>query len=245
MRPIEYHRRDRPGPLYLYAHRVPIIRTAVGAAVLAMLAVTGCSSAASTVPGGITVAALISDMKAGFATANSLRISGGGTFSGQHVVMNVGLIRSGDESGTIVVGTLPVTLVSVGGVDYVYVSKAFFNYLHATRGVPNSSCARICGKYIKLANSPFSSKFNFGLMTRQIKNKLPVPTSVPHVKVTTYHGQSAYELYDNQGRKVFIAKDGVHYLLGMVLPGKFALNFSQWNAVPPVTAPPPSKVISG
>jgi hypothetical protein len=197
------------------------------------------------VPGGITVSALISDMKAGFATADSMRMSGSGTFSGQHVTMNVGLFRSGDESGMITVGALPVTLVSVGGVDYVYVSKAFFNYLHTQKGVASSACATMCGKYIKLTTRPFSSKFNFGLLTRQVKNKIPVPTSVPHVRVTRYGGQPAYELYDSQGMKVFIAKNGVHYLLGMVRPGQFTLNFSQWDAVPPITAPPAGQVITG
>jgi hypothetical protein len=199
----------------------------------------------STAPGGITVSALISDMKAGFASANSVRISGSGTFSSQRVSMNIGLFRSGDEAGTVNVGALPVTLISVGGVDYVYVSKAFFNYLHSTRGIANSACATMCGKYIKLSTPSFSSRFNFNLLTRQVEKKIPVPTSVPNLKVTTYQNQPAYELYDNQGQKVFIAKNGVHYLLGLIKPGAFTLNFSQWDAVPPIVVPPASRVISG
>ncbi len=227
-----------------------MIRKALGPALTAVaavlaLAIGGCSSGVSTAPGGVTVAQLITSMKSGFSTANSVRMSGSGLFSGQHVTLNISMFRSGDESGSIHVGTLPVTLVSVGGTDYVLVTKAFFNYLHTTQGVSSSACAKMCGKYVKLPTNSFSSKFNFNLLTSQVKQKVPVPSTVPNLTVTTYQGQPAYELSDSQGRKVFVAKNGTHYLLGLVEPGKFTLNFSDWNAVPTISAPPASQVVNG
>lgn len=170
-------------------------------------------------------------------------MSGSLTTGSQHVALDLGMLRNGDESGTLSVGATHLTLVIVGGQAYEYVSKDFFKTIQQASHVPASACATICGKYISVSASPFSS-FNLPGMTHQIESKMPVVTSVSHISSTTYEGQPAYEL-SGEGVRLYLAKNGTHYLLGMVAPTKFGtLNFSQWNAVSPISAPPASKIVN-
>src|SRR5262249_18508762 len=155
-----------------------------------------------------------------------------------------GMFRSGDMTGHVIEGPLNVRVVGVKRTFYYYVNKTFFSYLHAREHVPLSACKQICGKYIPVSSAKLA-KFTLGNLVRQIETGLPVPVSVPSIRATTYQGQAAYELSNDKGQEVFVAKNGTHYLLGMVDPGKFRLTFSQWNAVPPVSAPPASKIFRG
>jgi hypothetical protein len=206
------------------------------------LALAGCSTGVTKAPGpnGPTVASLITSMKAGFAHANSVRIDGTGTISGKAVTLNVGMFRSGDMAGDITEGPLDGNVVVSSGKLYFYVSKKFFSYLHTTESVPMSACKVMCGKYVATTNT-FGS-FTLAALSKQFEAGVPVVSSVPRIRVTTYHGQPAYELSDAKGRQVFLAKNGTHYMLGIVDPGQLRLSFSEWNAVPPVTAPPVSKI---
>lgn len=211
-----------------------------------VIALAGCGSGGVTnAPGPKhpSVSSLIRSMKAGFRNAKSFRVSGNLSYSGKPVTINVGMFRSGDMSGEITVGPLQVTVLSVGGTTYEYISKKFFNSLRASQNLPASECALMCGKYLKVPSSSFSS-FSLTAIAHEVDSKIPVPTAVPHIRATRYEGEAAYEM-SGQGLKLYVAKNGTHYLLGLVDPAKFGtLNFSQWNAVPPVSAPPASKIFS-
>ena len=220
----------------------------VAAAVLAGLTAGGCSAGVTHAPGANqpSVSVLVRDAKAAFTTAASVRVVGTVVENGQAVTMDVGMFRSGDLSGTIKAGPLDEKVVVAGGSSYVYVSKAFFSYLRKSEHVPGSACALMCGKYIKVPGSSFTSKFSLSVLARSFQKQVPVPAAVGQVKVTSYHGQPAYELSDGKTH-VFIAEHGTHYLLGVRASdnGKHGtVSFSEWNSVPPVAAPPPGEVFN-
>lgn len=227
-----------------------VARTAAVAAVAGTsvtgLAVAGCSSGSTSSPGGTTAsvpsaASLIRSMKSGFATAKSVRMSGTLHEQGKTVTLNLGMLRNGDMSGTLNVGSTHLTLIVTGGKAYELVTRDFFKTIQRRSHIPNSICNLMCGKYLAV---PVGSLTSFDLpgMTDQIEKKIPVPSSVVTVRATTYRGQPAYQL-SGKGTRLYLARNGVHYLLGMVAPESFGvLNFSDWNAVPPVTPPPASKV---
>lgn len=225
--------------------RSSLIVTAAG--LVLGLTVAACSSGATQAPGpnGPTVSSLIKSMKAGFAAASSVRISGTGAFNGQSITLDVGMFRSGDMTGSVKENSLDVTVLRAGGQAYVYVSKAFFNYIRTAQNAPASACKLMCGKYIPVPSGSSFGKFTLSSLVKQFETGVPVVSSVPSIRDTTYQGQPAYELSNNKGQEVFLARNGTHYLLGMVDPGKFQLTFSEWNAVPPVTAPPPGKIFQG
>ncbi len=203
------------------------------------LAAAGCSSGTSGAPGahGPSVASLISSMKSGFASAKSVRMSGTLPEQGKTITLNLGMLRSGDMSGNLSVGSTHLTILVTGGKAYELVTMAFFKIIEKTTHVPSSVCALMCSKCIAVPISSFST-FGLPAMTTQIDDKIPIAKSVPHV------GEPAYELSGSNGTRLYLARNGTHYVLGMVVGTFGTLNFSDWNAVPPVSPPPASQVYS-
>jgi hypothetical protein len=65
------------------------------------------------------------------------------------------------------------------------------------------------------------------------------------VTATTFAGQPAYQVA-HSGESAYFAKNGHHYLIGFRSPKQnAAMTFSQWNSVPPISPPPPSKIVKG
>jgi hypothetical protein len=181
-------------------------------------------------------------MKSSFATASSVHVTGHLIAQGHKVTMSVGMLRSGNMSGTVTYKSTAVDLVVVNGKAYELVTRAYFKLIQRSGHVPSSVCALMCGKYIAGPTSAFKS-FSLPGMISSIEKKIPVPSSVPHLSVTTYQGQAADKLSGDG--VMYVAERGPHYLLGMADPAKFgALTFSDWNAVPAVSAPPASKIYS-
>ncbi len=226
------------------ATRTAAVAAAAATAITALV-LAGCSSGSTSTPGGTTasvpsVAALISSMKSGFASAESVRMTGTLHEQGKTITLNLGMLRNGDMSGTLNVGSTHLTLIVTGGKAYELVTKEFFRTIQQHTHVPDAVCNLMCGKYLAVPIGSFTS-FSLPGMTSQIEKKIPVPSSIVAVR-TTYRGQPAYQL-SGDGTKLYLARNGVHYLLGMVAPANFGmLNFSDWNAVPPVTPPPASQV---
>jgi len=218
--------------------RLALTAVAVG------LALLGCSTGVSTTPNGTSVASLLSSMKTAFANVKSVRMSGTVLIHGKSATLDLSMFRSGNLSGTVKVGLIDGYLLVVGGSTYVYVSKAFFRYIQDTQHVPSSACALMCGKYVKV---PLGSlgQFNLADLSRIVVKHIPNADSVPQLRVTTFDGQAAYEVTDNSGARGYIAENAPHYLLGLSVPGQGTLTFSEWNAVPPISAPPASKIFAG
>jgi hypothetical protein len=224
--------------------RVGVTAAAISSLTGLTLALAACGSGTSTGSGQPSATALVKDAKAAFSSAKSVRVAGTVTTGGQTVTLNVGMFRSGDMSGSIKAGPISGNVIVAGGSTYFYVSKDFFSYLRTTQHLPASVCSLMCGKYVKVPPGSITSKFSLNVLSGSLQKQVPLPPSSVPVKVTTYHGQAAYEL-SYHGDHVFIARNGTHYLLGVSNPAKAGtVSFSDWNKVPPVTAPPASKVFS-
>jgi hypothetical protein len=219
-------------------------RNVAAAAGISLLALAGCSSGSTnTSANAPSATSLIAAMKSAFATAQSVRIVGTLHHQGKTVALNLGMLRSGDMSGTIDLNSIHATLVVAGGKAYELVTKDFFKIIQQHTHVPNSVCSLMCGKYIAVPIGSLAS-FNLAGMTSQVDKNLPTPAGA-HVTATTFHGQPAYQLIGRDGTRIYLARNGVHYPLGMVAPSNFGVvTFSDWNAVPPVTQPPASRVFN-
>ena len=218
--------------------------------VLAVLAaagmvLAGCGSAGVTNapgPGHPSVASLIRSMKAGFASARSVRVSGDLPIHGHSVAADILMFRSGDMSGTMRAGSTTIKLLRVNGTTYEYVTNEFFNAIRASQHIPASACALMCGKYLKVPTRVFSF-LSLPRLAASTQREVPVPSAVPHIRSVTYRGRAAYEIIDN-GLQIYLAASGTHYLLGLIDHKLGTLNFSDWNTVPPVSPPPTSKIFA-
>jgi|SRR5215472_2393910 len=230
----------------LAKQRPAVLRATAGVgltAVASVLVLAGCGSSGGGTPSTKpppSVPSLVSTAKADFRTAKSVRFSGHVRQAGRTVSLDLKMLRTGDFSGTVSLSGATFRLVRVGGKTYAYVSKSFFAFLHTTRHVPSGTCALICGKWFTL---PSGALPQFSLASLAAKFDHVSPPKGTHTSVTTFAGQPAYRVASS-GKAAFWAKNGHHYLLGFRVPKQdIALNFSQWNKVPPISAPPASKVV--
>ena len=203
----------------------------------------GGSAGSGTSP---SAASLESDAITALKTAQSVKLSGNVTTSGKTFKVDLGLFRSGSVSGSLsgpYSGNTDVSfdLIVTGGSAYILVDKQFFNSILKSSGLPSSACSVLCGKYIKTSAKNFSG-FNLnGLVNQGFKSNVKV---TPTVTSATIDGQPAYGLTDAQGDRLYVARNGTHYPIEITRPGSGALVFSDWNSVPPISAPPANEVVS-
>jgi hypothetical protein len=223
------------------------------------MTLAGCSTGSAPSPPASPPSArsLITDVQRSFRHVESVRITGHIRIHGRTLRLDLRMFRWGDMKGTLTVNGTSIAVVSVGGRAYAYITKADFKYLGRSRNIAPFACAVICGKYLRLPRGVFRqlslAKLSrmMGGKVRLIGRKARVKSrktrrKAPALRVrqTTYMGHPAYELASG-GVEAFIAENGPHYLLALINRAKLgAIRFSEWNAVPLITAPPASKIIS-
>lgn len=233
--------------------RLPVRMAAVGAT----LALVGCgttsgngtgdsgsgsrapSPAAAAQPAASTLTA---DMQRAVRSASSVHISGQLIERGETIGLNIGVLRSGQLSGTITQKGIPLKLIVTGGKAYVKATAAFLAELH----VPASVCAVICGKFAELPaarTKQLTHSLSLASLTRPLTVRTPRFTSGG---VATVNGQKADVLRTARGGIVDVAATGSHYPLAAASAGgrHGALTFSQWNSVPAPAAPPKSELVN-
>lgn len=200
--------------------------------------VTGCSSASARPP---TATKIVADMKAALARATSARIAEQ-LGSGQSEPINLVMTRSGDMRGLYSYDGVTTTVIVTRGRTYVLLNLAEYHYLAGSGKKLSAPCSVICGRYVlrSLARPPlqgyFSAYIHYFPLLLHVTAKTPV-TAV------TYQGQAAYEFPDASGDRIYISRADYPYPIADVSQGG-TFRFSQWNAVPPITAPPASQVIT-
>jgi hypothetical protein len=186
---------------------------------------------------------LVNDALAALKSARSVRLSGGSVQNGKHLPLDVGFMKSGALSGTLSgsFGGLHGTfkLILVGGHGYILVDKQFFDALTKGHSMPVGACAALCGKYIETPVSQFAGFDLISLTSPMFGGQHHV---VSGVTVTSINGQPAYRVSNGHGTYLYVAKNGTHYPLEIAEPGSGTLMFTQWNSVPPITAPPTSQI---
>src|SRR5262249_40606917 len=136
-------------------------------------------------------------------------------------------------------------IIVVGGKGYVLLDKRLFSAIAKAHHIPSAACSVICGKYIEAPAKQLGDFTLKGLSNSILKSGTK---AAPGVTTTTINGQPAYGVSDGPGSYLYIAKNGTHSPLEITKSGTGndtgTLVFSEWNSVPPVTAPPASQVIS-
>jgi hypothetical protein len=206
-------------------------------------ALGGCASGGSgSTAAKPTVASLVHSMRADFEHAKSLRIAGQLKQHGSPVALDLGMLRSGDFKGTVLMNGARIQVLRSGASTYAFVSRSFFRYLHVAKGVPAGACSVICDKYLKIPASAIPN-LSLSTLTGEITKNVSEPKVHVPVTVTTFAGQPAYQL-SHAGQSAYFAKNGHHYLIGFRSPKQDAsVTFSQWNSVPPISPPPASKIV--
>jgi hypothetical protein len=228
------------------------MRTRLLMAILAsgtLLGVAACSGSSSGSAGSRTTPSAIglySDASAALKAAHSVKLSGTFKDNGKVIRIDMGFFRSGAASGSISAGlagrsSISVHLIVTGTAAYILVDKQYFKSVLRPHGAPASACVTLCGKYLKVPAKQFSG-FSLNSLTNQLlKSTVKVSRTVT---TSTINGQPAYRLIDPQHDYLYVAKNGTRYPIEITRPGAGALAFSEWNSVPPVSAPPASQIVS-
>jgi hypothetical protein len=190
-----------------------------------------------------SAATIVTQVKAALRSASSVHMAGKLRSKGTAVGLDISLIRSGGFSGFIQSGGTELNIVNTGKRVYIRVTSAFLKIAHAPAGV----CKRVCGKYIAAPPSEaktITGDFSMSELLGSVSGALP-----RYVKggTTTIAGQPALALHGSDGSTLYVAATGTPYPLRAIAPkptNAGQLDFSQWNAVPPIAAPPPREVIS-
>lgn len=213
---------------------------AVGLAAVGAVLLAGCGSSESSAPPR-TLTATVAQMKSAVNAANSVHLDGVLRSSGKAVGLDIGLIKSGEFSGTITDNGLPLTLTDTGGKLYVKATPAFLKQLKVSAAL----CSLMCGKYVELTTAQseaLAGNFTMRKLLASLTGRLP---KFADAGTTTVRGQQAQVLRAPDGSTLDVASTGTPYPLRAVGKGHNGqLDFTQWNSVPHPAAPPASQVIN-
>ncbi|HEY7145177.1 MAG TPA: hypothetical protein VH637_13110 [Streptosporangiaceae bacterium] len=201
------------------------------------------SATAAPANGKLTADAIIAQLKTAMKNANSVHVAGTVTDSGTSDSLDLAMTTAGSLSGTISSAGTKLEIIEAGSTAYIKVTNGFLKLAHAPAGV----CAKFCGKYV--ATSQADSKqitgdLSLTKLLQQITQSMPKFTKVG---TTTVNGQQAVVLHGNDGSILDVAGSGPPYPLRAIAPkssNEGQLDFTDWNAVPAIAAPPASQVIS-
>jgi hypothetical protein len=194
-----------------------------------------------------SISQTLAEMRKAVQAASSVHLSGVLRNGGKPIGLNLGLIRSGEFSGTLTQNGIPLTLIDAGGKVYVKATAAYLKELKA----PPSLCAVMCGKYVEVSSAQarsLSGSLGMSALLGSFTGQLPQLTNAG---TTTVAGREGQVLQGPDGSRLVVAATGTPYPLQAVgrqsnggTQSNGTLDFSQWNAVPRPTAPPASQVIN-
>ena len=189
----------------------------------------------------------VAEMQKAVQAASSVHLSGVLRNGGKPIGLNLGLIRSGEFSGTLTQNGIPLMIIDVGGKVYVKATAAYLRELK----VPASVCSIMCGKYVEVSSAQARSltgSLSMSALLSSFTGKAPPFTNGG---TTTVAGQKGQVLLGPDGSRLVVAATGTPYPLQAVgrqsnggQQSNGTLNFSRWNAVPRPATPPASQVIN-
>jgi hypothetical protein len=220
--------------------RAGALRAGIGLAAVGAVLLAGCGSSGSSAPSR-TPAETVAQMKSAVSGANSVHLNGVLRSSGRAVGLDIGLIKSGEFSGTITDNGVPLTLTDTGGKLYVKATPAFLKQLRVSPAL----CSLMCGKYVELTTAQsgaLAGNFTMRKLLASLTGSLP---KFADAGTTTVRGQQAQVLRAADGSMLDVAATGTPYPLRAVGKGHNGqLDFTQWNSVPHPAAPPANQVIN-
>jgi hypothetical protein len=198
------------------------------------------TSAAGQVP---TAKVLYDTMRNNVASAKSVRIKGEVTTAGKTQTINIAGDRDGKNTRALVNdGTGQAELLTIGDSVYIKADTAYWTE-HAS-----ATAAKVAaGKYVKVPAGVGAGALKVGSMLDGAFTDLPLAGLLQKVEATDLDGTPAYLLADrlNPASRIYISADGNARLLRRVSTkgGAGTLDFSEWDAVPPNSAPPADQQI--
>ena len=234
--------------------RAPYLGVALALAVAASLTSCGTTSTSNEVKQGGSVSAtttavpsakaLYEQMRSNVAAAKSVRIKGSVIDAGKKLTIDIAGDRDGKSTRAVVSdGTGQAELLTVGSTVYIKADTAYWTK-HAS-----AAAAKIAAdKYVKIPSGTGVGDLKVGSLLDGAFKDLPLAGALQKVETATVNGAPAYVLADRIGGgdgKIYVSADGKARLLRIVgakaSPG--TLDFSQWDAVPPTSAPPADQLV--
>ncbi|MGP8162149.1 MAG: hypothetical protein ACLQGJ_13165 [Candidatus Dormibacteria bacterium] len=213
-------------------HGIPGAMAVVAvAAALAAGCGSSSSSLASETPSQI-LAAAVSATKG----ATSYEISSTGSFGSGVTGFDLKVVGT-SISGTYVLSGSTVDLVDVAGNIYIKAPASFYTGEGATSG----EAALLAPEWVEIpASSSYASDFSSLSNFTDISSQLTPSGTVTSNGTGTVNGQAVVILKDTSGDTLAIATSGPAYPVQTKETGSTAgtFNFSTWNSVPAITAPP-------
>jgi hypothetical protein len=201
---------------------------------------------------GNSAPALLEQLRKSSAAARSVRVQGtinnnASTAKAVKLKINIAGDRAGKNMRAIINdGTGEIEILTAGGQTYLKADTAYW-----TKNGTAAVAKQAAGKYIKVpaASAAGVSALTVGSLLDQIMAKDMSSSSKLNTKVekTNVNGVPAYALTTKEdGTKIFVSADGQARLLRVQgskkQPG--TVDFTDWDAVPPVSAPPADQLVS-
>jgi hypothetical protein len=213
---------------------------------------TSTSSATGTVPVNSSAAALFEQLRKSGAAAKSVRIKGtitnGATANSKAVTVQIDI--AGDRAGKNLLaivndGSGAIQILTAGGQTYLKADTAYWT----KNGTP--AIAKVAaGKYINVpaASAAGMGDLTVGKLLDQIFAQDVAAANQLNTKVDKTHVGSVPALLMTvkaDGTKIYVSADGRAHLLRVEGPkGQLGtLDFTQWDAVAPVSAPPANQLV--
>jgi hypothetical protein len=216
------------------------LRARIGLAAIGAVLLAGWGSSGSSAPTR-TPAETVTQMKSAVSAANSVHLNGVLRSGDRAVGLDIGLLKSGEFSGTITDNGVPLTLTDTGGKLYVKATPAFLKQLRVSPAL----CSLMCGKYVELTTAQseaLAGNFTMRKLLASLTGSLP---KFADAGTTTVRGTRAQVLRAADGSMLEVAATGTPYPLRVVGKGHNGqLDFTQWNSVPRPAAPRASQVIN-
>ena len=198
-------------------------------------------SAAKVVP---SPKVLYDQMRKNVAAASSVHIKGQVTTGGKKITIDIAGDRDGKNTKAKVSdGTGEVELLTTGGNTYIKADNAYW-----TKNASAAAAKIAAGKYVKIPSGAGTGGLKVGSLLDGAFTDLPLSGTLQKVESTDVDGTPAYLLADRlkpQSGQIYLTADGKANLLRIVSAKTNAgtLDFSEWNAVPPVSPPPADQLV--
>ena len=217
-------------------------------AVFAVLAVVAGLVVWRVATSGPSAAEVYQQIRTSAAVAKSVHMKGSFTESGKKLQIDAAGDRAGTNTRVIVNdGTGVLEILTVNGDYYLKADAAFW-----TKNGSSEAAKVAADKYVKVPASLAASMsdLKMGTLLDKIlaKDMTGAQNLNTNVEKTEINGVSAYRMTDkigSDGSKIYASADGQARLLRLEGPnGEGSLDFTEWNAVPPVSPPPADQIVS-
>lgn len=217
-------------------------------ALLAVLAVTGGLVIWRTVTSVPSAGEVYAQVQKSAAAAKSVHVKGSFTADGKKMQIDLAGDRVGKSSRAIVNdGTGEVEILTVNGNYYIKADAAFW-----TKNGSSVIAELAADKYVKVPAGSASALGNLtvGALLPQIldPDMSKAEKLTTNVEKTQVGGVPAYLITDrigSDGSKMYVSADGTARLLRLEGPkDEGSLDFTEWDAVAPMTEPPASQIVT-